>query len=135
MEEKVYEINNPDDTSPILITTNYALDFFHRIGGPSRKVTSRRICASRIRAVSGVLAAWTSGKFTGEAIAEYIAKYDMTGKVKHRKMIIPGVAKKLKEELEEELPEWEIILGPNEAGDIPKFLSDEWRRNGYGERG
>ncbi|HUT84883.1 MAG TPA: acetyl-CoA decarbonylase/synthase complex subunit gamma, partial [Thermodesulfobacteriota bacterium] len=28
VEEKVYEISNPNEYSPILITTNYALDFF-----------------------------------------------------------------------------------------------------------
>jgi len=75
----------------------------------------------------GVLAAWTSGKFTGEAIAEFLKKYDVENKVKHRKLIIPGVAKKLKDELEEELPSWEILLGPSEASDIPKFLSEEWK--------
>jgi len=35
--------------------------------------------------------------------------------------------KKLKDELEEELPSWEILLGPSEASDIPKFLSEEWK--------
>jgi acetyl-CoA decarbonylase/synthase complex subunit gamma len=73
------------------------------------------------------MAAWTSGKFNGEAIAEFLHQYGMEKKVDHKKLIIPGVAKKLKEELEEELPDWEIILGPQEASDIPKFLSEEWK--------
>jgi acetyl-CoA decarbonylase/synthase complex subunit gamma len=73
------------------------------------------------------MAAWTSGKFNGEAIADFLKKYGVEDKVKHRKLIIPGVAKKLKEELEEELPDWEIIFGPLEGSDIPKFLSEEWK--------
>jgi acetyl-CoA decarbonylase/synthase complex subunit gamma len=96
VEEKVYEIGTTDEKSPILITG------------------------------LGVMAAWTSGKFSGEAIAEFFEKYGMQDKVKHRKLIIPGVAKKLVAELEEELPGWEIILGPLEGNDIPKFLSEEW---------
>jgi acetyl-CoA decarbonylase/synthase complex subunit gamma len=73
------------------------------------------------------MAAWTSGKFNGETIAEFFQKFGMEAKVKHRKLIIPGVAKKLKDELEEELPGWEIIFGPMEGSDIPKFLSEEWK--------
>ncbi len=46
--------------------------------------------------------------------------------MKHRKLIIPGVARKLKAELEEELPGWEIIFGPQEASEIPKFLAEKW---------
>ncbi|MBW1816066.1 MAG: acetyl-CoA decarbonylase/synthase complex subunit gamma, partial [Deltaproteobacteria bacterium] len=115
----------PDETSPILITTNYALDFFIFSGAIEESDIPTYLCIKDTGGI-GVSAAWTSGKFTGEAIAEYIAKYDMKGKVNHGKLIIPGVAKKLKEELEEELPDWEIILGPLEASDIPKFLSEEW---------
>jgi len=127
VEEKVYEVSNPDENSPILITTNYALDFFIVSGAIEEAGLPAYLCIKNTEGL-GVLASWTSGKFNGEAIAEFFAKYGVEKKVKHRKLIIPGVAKKLKEELEEDLPGWEIVLGPNEASDIPKFLSEEWKQ-------
>jgi acetyl-CoA decarbonylase/synthase complex subunit gamma len=126
VEEKVYEINKPDEYSPILITTNYALDFFIVSGAIEEASIPAYLCIKDTGGI-GVLAAWTSGKFNGEAIADFLKKYGVEDKVKHKKLIIPGVAKKLKDELEEELPEWEIIFGPLEANDIPKFLSEEWK--------
>ena len=126
VEEKVYEISNPNEYSPILITTNYALDFFIVSGAIEEANIPAYLCIKDTGGI-GVMAAWTSGKFNGEAIADFFKKYGVGDKVKHRKLIIPGVAKKLKGELEEELPDWEIIFGPLEASDIPRFLSEEWK--------
>ncbi len=125
VEENAYEIGNPDENSPILISTNYALDYFIVSAAIEEANMPAYLCIKGTEGL-GVMAAWTSGKFSGEAIAEFFEKYGMQDKVKHRKLIIPGVAKKLVAELEEELPGWEIILGPLEGNDIPKFLSEEW---------
>lgn len=127
VEEKVYEISEPNEYSPILISTNYALDFFIVSGAIEEANIPAYLCIKDTGGI-GVMAAWTSGKFNGEAIADFFKKYGIENKVKHRKLIIPGVAKKLKEELEEELPDWEIIFGPIEGSDIPKFLSEEWKK-------
>ena len=126
VEEKAYEILNPDENSPILISTNYALDYFIVSGAIEEANMPAYLCIKNTDGL-GVLAAWTSGKFNGEAIAEFMRKYHIEEKVKHRKLIIPGVARKLKDELEEELPGWEIIFGPEEASEIPKFLAENWR--------
>lgn len=126
VEEKAYEVLSPNQDSPILISTNYALDYFIVSGAIEEAGIPAYLCIKNTDGL-GVMAAWTSGKFNGEAIAEFMQKYDMENKVSHKKLIIPGVAKKLKEELEEELPGWQIILGPQEASDIPKFLSEEWK--------
>ena len=126
VEEKVYEIRNPDEYSPVLVSTNYALDFFIVSGAIEEGNIPAYLCIKDTEGL-GVMAAWTSGKFNGEAIADFFNRSALQDKVKHRKIIIPGVAKKLKDELQEELPEWEIILGPLEASDIPVFLSKEWK--------
>ncbi|MBE9573661.1 MAG: acetyl-CoA decarbonylase/synthase complex subunit gamma [Proteobacteria bacterium] len=126
VEEKVYEISKPNEYSPILISTNYALDFFIVSGAIEEANIPAYLCIKDTGGI-GVMAAWTSGKFNGEAIADFFKKYGIENKVKHRKLIIPGVAKKLKDELEEELPDWEIIFGPLEGSDIPKFLSEGWK--------
>ena len=125
VDEKVYEISGPNEQSPILISTNYALDYFIVSAAIEEANIPAYLCIKDTEGL-GVLAAWTSGKFSGEAIAEFFEKYGVESKVKHRKLIIPGIAEKLVDELEEELPGWEIILGPKEGNDIPKFLSEEW---------
>ena len=126
VEEKTYEVLTPNENSPILISTNYALDYFIVSGAIEEAGIPAYLCIKNTDGL-GVMAAWTSGKFNGEAIAEFMHKYGMEQKVSHKKLIIPGVAKKLKEELEEELPGWQIILGPQEASEIPRFLSEEWK--------
>ena len=126
VEENVYEISKPNEYSPILISTNYALDFFIVSGAIEEANIPAYLCIKDTGGI-GVMAAWTSGKFNGEAIADFFKKYGVENKVKHKKLIIPGVAKKLKDELEEELPDWEIIFGPIEGSDIPKFLSEGWK--------
>lgn len=126
VEEKAYAIGNPDENSPVLISTNYALDYFIVSAAIEEANMPAYLCIKNTEGL-GVMAAWTSGKFNGEAIAEFFKKYGVADKVKHRKLIIPGVAKKLVAELEEELPGWEIILGPLEGSDIPKFLSEQWK--------
>jgi len=46
----------------------------------------------------------------------------MEEKVSHRKLILPGHVSVLLGEVEEELPGWEILVGPREAVDIPAYL-------------
>ena len=125
VEEKVYEIGQANENAPLLISTNYALDFFIVSGAIEEAGMPAYLCIKDTEGL-GVMAAWTSGKFNGEAIADFFQKYGVEEKVKHRKLIIPGVAKKLKDELEEELTGWEIIFGPMEGSDIPKFLAEGW---------
>ena len=126
VEEKIYEISNPGEDAPILISTNYALDFFIVSAAIEETGMPAYLCIKDTEGL-GVMAAWTSGKFNGESIADFLNTHNIQDRVKHRKLIIPGVARKLKDELEEELPGWEIIFGPLEGSDIPKFLSEEWK--------
>lgn len=69
-----------------------------------------------------MLTAWAAGKFGADSIAEFVKKCGIEGKVKHRKISIPGYLAGIKGELEEELPGWEIIVGPREASGLPAFL-------------
>ena len=73
-----------------------------------------------------VLTAWAAGKFGADMIAKFVNDSGMAEKVNHRDLIIPGYLASLKGELEEELPDWKIIIGPREAGHLPVFLK-EWK--------
>ena len=49
---------------------------------------------------------------------------EIEDKIKNRTLIIPGKAAVLKGELQERLPEWNILVAPNEATNLVKFMKE-----------
>ncbi|MEJ2221355.1 MAG: acetyl-CoA decarbonylase/synthase complex subunit gamma [Desulfobacterales bacterium] len=119
--EGIYEINNPDENSPVLVTTNFALTYF---------IVSGEIEGSRVPSYLlikdseglSVMTAWAAGKFAGDDVGMFVKKSGIADKVKHQELIIPGYAAAIAGEVEEELPGWTITVGPREAAHIPGFL-------------
>ena len=70
------------------------------------------------------MTAWAAGKFSGDAVASFVKKSGIADKVAHKKLIIPGYAASISGDMEEELPGWEVIIGPRDASLIPKFLKE-----------
>lgn len=121
VEEKVYEINNPDKESPVLVTTNFALTYF----AVSQEVEASKVPSFLCVQDTGglcVLAAWSTGKFAAQTISSFIKRSEVGQRVSQRKLIIPGYVAQIKGELEEGLPDWQIIVGPREARGIPALL-------------
>ncbi|GAB6097693.1 acetyl-CoA decarbonylase/synthase complex subunit gamma [Desulfatiferula olefinivorans] len=119
--EGIYEINNPDENSPILVTTNFALTYFIVFG----EIEGSRVpCYLLIKDAEGlsVLTAWAAGKFGGDDVGSFVKKCGIMDKVKHQNIVIPGYAAAIAGDVEEELPGWNIIVGPREAAHIPAFL-------------
>ena len=69
-----------------------------------------------------VLTAWAAGNFDAEQIAKDVKKNEVESKVNHKSIVIPGHVAVISGELEEELPGWEIRVGPREAVDLPAFI-------------
>jgi acetyl-CoA decarbonylase/synthase complex subunit gamma len=123
-KEGIYEIGNPDQNSPVLITTNFSLTYFIVMG----EIESSRIPSYLLIVDTeglSVMTAWAAGKFVADAIAIFVKKCGIGDKVKERKMILPGLAAGMSGELEEELPDWKIVIGPREAAHIPAFLKEQ----------
>jgi acetyl-CoA decarbonylase/synthase complex subunit gamma len=68
------------------------------------------------------MTAWAAGKFGADIIAPFVKKCGISERVKHRKLIIPGYIAVESGSLEEELPDWEILIGPREGAHIPAYL-------------
>jgi acetyl-CoA decarbonylase/synthase complex subunit gamma len=119
--EGIYEIGGPGEDSPVLITSNFSLSYFIVSGEIE---TSRVPAYLLVKDTEGlsVLTAWAAGKFVPDEIAAFVKKSGIAAKVKHRKLVIPGYAAQISGELEDELPDWQIIIGPREAAYIPAFL-------------
>ncbi len=121
VEQKVYEIGEPNDESPILITSNWALTYFIVASEIEGSKIPSWLCVKDTEGL-GVLTGWAAGKFSGDSIGPFIKKSGIEGKVKHRRLVIPGKVARIRGELEEALPGWEIIVGPREASEIPAYL-------------
>jgi acetyl-CoA decarbonylase/synthase complex subunit gamma len=119
--EGIYEINNPTKDSPLIITSNFSLTYFIVSG----EVESSRVpCWLLIKDTEGlsVLTGWAAGKFVADAIAPFVKKCGIDEKINHKSLVIPGAAAAISGELEEELPGWNIKIGPREAAYLTPYL-------------
>jgi len=119
--EGIYEINNPIKESPLIITSNFSLTYFIVSG----EVESSRVpCWLLIKDTEGlsVLTGWAAGKFVADAIAPFVKKCGIGEKINHKTLVIPGAAAAISGELEEELPGWNIKIGPREAAYLAPYL-------------
>jgi len=117
----VYEINEPQADSAVMVTTNFSITYFSVANEVDGSGVPGWLLVADAEGMS-VLTAWAAGKFDAERIAKAVKSADMEEKVSHRKLVIPGHVSVLLGELEEELPGWEILVGPREAVDLPAYL-------------
>lgn len=120
-KEGVYPINNPDENSPVLVTCNFSLTYFIVSGEIENSRVPGWLCIMDTEGLS-VMTAWAAGKFVGDLVGSFIKKIGIEESIKHRKLIIPGYAATIMGDLEEELPGWEILIGPREAAHLPAYL-------------
>jgi len=119
--EGIYEIGSPDENSPVLVTTNFALTYFIVSGEIEGSKVPSWLLIKDAEGLS-VLTAWAAGKFSGDDVGMFVKKSGVMDKVKHTELIIPGYAAAIAGDVEEELPGWTITVGPREAAHIPAFL-------------
>jgi acetyl-CoA decarbonylase/synthase complex subunit gamma len=125
VEPGLREFGSPDDKSPLLVTTNFALTYFT----VASDIESARLnCYLLVVDTEGlsVESSVAGRKLTAEKIAEAMKEYKVSEKVSHRKVVIPGLAARLKGELED-LTGWEVLVGPRDSSDIPSFLAKYWK--------
>jgi len=121
----IFEINGPGPDSPVLVTTNFSLTYFIVSG----EIESSRVPSwLLIKDTEGlsVLTAWAAGKFSGDDVGMFVKKCGIEEKINHKSLIIPGYAAAIVGDMEEELPGWNIKVGPREAAHLAKFLK-EWK--------
>jgi acetyl-CoA decarbonylase/synthase complex subunit gamma len=117
----IYEFNNPTADSPLMTTTNFSLTYFSVAGELDGGGMPAWLLICDAEGMS-VLTAWAAGKFDAETIAKAVKAFGVGDKLNHKKIVLPGHVAVLSGELEEELPGWEIQVGPREAVDLPAYL-------------
>ena len=123
VEPGIYPLNGADENSVCLTTVDFALTYFLVSGELERSGVPVNLIINDGGGLS-VLTSWAAGKFSSSSIAKFFQEQDIEGKIKSRKLIIPGKVAVLKGELEAKMPGWEIIIAPNEAVQLVKFMKD-----------
>lgn len=119
--EGIFEIGAPNENSPVLVTSNFALTYFIVSGEIEASKVASWLLIKDTEGLS-VLTAWAAGKFGGDDVGMFVKKSGIMDKVKHTELIIPGYAAAIAGDVEEELPGWTITVGPREAAHLAGFL-------------
>ncbi len=125
VEPKLYAVGEPKEDAPVYVTTNFSLSYYSVEG----EVESSRV-PSYILSVdtegTSVLTAWASDKFNASTITAALKKSGVETKVKHKKLVIPGLVAVLSGGIEDESG-WGVVIGPKEASGIPTFAKNQWK--------
>ena len=125
VEAKLYEIGDVNENSPVMFTTNFSLTYFSVEGEVERSKIPSYICVVDTEGL-GVLNAYAGDKISPEKVVATVNAQKVAEKVKHRKLIIPGLLPSFRATIED-TSEWkEVLIGPENATSIPKFLSENW---------
>lgn len=121
VEPKLYPIGEPKADSPVFVTTNFSLTYFIVSGEIENSGISAWLLVPECEGMS-VLTAWAAGKFSGAQIGKFAKEIDLESQVSSRTIIIPGYVAQISGELEESMPGWQALVGPQEAADLESFI-------------
>ena len=125
VEPKVYPIGEPDESSPLMITTNFSLTYYTVESDVEASRMPSYILVVDTEGTS-VLTAYSGDKLNEKTVADAMAKHNVENLVKHRKLIIPGYVAVMSGKLEE-ATNWEVLVGPRECSMLPKYLHEVWK--------
>jgi acetyl-CoA decarbonylase/synthase complex subunit gamma len=123
VDSGLYEFNNPDKTSIIFLTTNFALTYYAVASELESLPVPSYLIVVPAQGMS-VLTAWSAETFNPEVVKQTLEKLDIKNKIDTRKIIIPGLLGEMTEELQQYCPDFKFIKGTNEASDISKFVEN-----------
>jgi acetyl-CoA decarbonylase/synthase, CODH/ACS complex subunit gamma len=121
VEPRVYPVGEPTQDSAVFVTTNFSLTYFIVSGEIENSGISAWLVVPECEGMS-VLTAWAAGKFSAASIAKFIKESNLEEQVRTRKIVIPGYVAQISGELEDSLPGWQVMVGPEEAADLESFI-------------
>jgi len=125
VEAGLKTFGQPDENSPVMMTTNFALTYYTVASDIESSGTSGYLIVVDTEGLA-VECSVAGRKLTSEKISETIKEIKVEEKVKHRKLIIPGKAARLSGEIQE-LSGWEVLVGPQDSSEIHKYLQEKWK--------
>ena len=119
----IYPINGAGPDDPCALTVDFALTYFLVSGELERSKIPVNLLITDASGMS-VLTAWAAGKFSSTSVKKFFDEFDIASKINNRTLIIPGKVAVMKGEIQDELPEWNVVVGTREAVELVKFLRD-----------
>jgi len=121
----IYKIGEPDDMAPIFVTSNYRMTKIpveQDLQGANLNCWLLVVDTEGI----GIESAVAGGQFNAGGIAEATKEFGVFDKVKHRILVLPGMAARLSGALEDEADAF-VVVGPRDSSGIPKFMDTQWK--------
>lgn len=121
----IYKVGEPDDMAPIFVTSNYRMTKIpveQDLQGGNINCWLLVVDSEGI----GIESAVAGGQFNAGSIAETVKEFGAFDKVKHRILVIPGMAARLSGALEDEADAF-VVVGPRDSSGIPKFMEKQWK--------
>ena len=119
----IYPMNGATPDDPCMLTVDFALTYFLVSGEIERSNVPVNLLITDASGMS-VLTAWAAGKFSSSTVKKFFDEFDIAGKINNRTLVIPGKVAVMKGEIQDKLPEWNVVVGTREAVEIVKYLKD-----------
>ena len=124
VEPGIYPINGAGPDDPCIITVDFALTYFLVSGELERSKEPINLLISDASGMS-VLTAWAAGKFSSTTVKKFFDEFDVASKINNRTLILPGKVAVMKGEIQDKLPDWNVVVGTREAVELVKYLKDK----------
>lgn len=122
VEPELNEVGNPDENSPILITSNFALTYY-TVEGDCEGIDCYLYPVDTEG--TSVTSSVAGDLMTAEKVVDAIEEHDFGEAVSHRTIILPGEAAVLSGQIEVDSG-WNVLVGPKDSSGIKDFLEDNW---------
>ena len=119
----LYPVNGAGPDDPCALTVDFALTYFLVSGELERSKIPVNLLITDASGMS-VLTAWAAGKFSSTTVKKFFDEFDIASKINNRTLIIPGKVAVMKGEIQDKLPDWNVVVGTREAVELVKYLKD-----------
>ena len=122
VDSKMYKVGTPDENSPVLFTTNFALTYYTVESDLASNGVNCWLLAVDTDGI-GVEAAAAGGQLSADKVKDSFEKsgFDIHKDVTHNAVIIPGLAARLQGDLEDKLGA-KVLVGPMDSRKAPRLV-------------
>jgi acetyl-CoA decarbonylase/synthase, CODH/ACS complex subunit gamma len=108
--------------APVFLTSNFALTYYTVLSDIEKLDCHLLVVDTEGMSVDSAVA---GRKFTAAKVAEVMASSGIADRVTHRTIIIPGLAARLKGDIEDATG-WDVVVGPRDSSAIPGYVKAKW---------